>query len=206
MGIECITPVLAIKGEVTEDKVAQALAPFLACFGLLSPHCFFTNYSTGFHVNVSLQDEHGRIRLNCESFRKFFVPEYIRYESRMYSKVRTRLREEQEFSSWAKPLSKVRANTLAIENEADRTDAEHAQYLLSTKHWAVLLKQGSVFEFRLYGSETDWEKLVDYTFQACHLLNHIYDRYMEKKAKGLLGGRRQTRRLPRRVRRTRRER
>lgn len=183
MGLECITPVLEIEGEVTEDKIAQALGPFLACFGLLSPHCFFTNYSTGFHVNVSLADANGPIRLNCERFRKFFVPEYIRYETRMYSKVRTRLREGQSYSSWATPLSKVQANSLAIENEANRANATHAEHLLSTKHWAVLLKQGSVFEFRLYGSETDWEKLVGYAFQACHLLNHIYDRYRDKKEK-----------------------
>lgn len=195
MGIECITPVLAIYGEVTEQKVAAALAPFLACFGLLSPHCFFTNYSTGFHVNVSLVDKDGPIRLNCEKFRNFFIPEYIRYESQMYSKVRTRLREGQEYSIWATPLKQVQANALAIENETNRANTLHAHHLLSTKHWAVLLKQGSVYEFRLYGSETNWEKLVEYTFQACHLLNHIYDRYLDKKAKGLLGGRVQTRRL-----------
>lgn len=60
--------------------------------------------------------------------------------------------------------------------------------------WAVLLKQGSVYEFRLYGSETDWRNLIEYIFQACHLLNHIYDHYRDKKVKGMIGGS-QTRRL-----------
>lgn len=205
MAIECITPILEIEGEVTEEKVELWTNLYLALFGLYSPQCFYTNYTTGFHVNVSLADSDGQtIRLNCESFRKFFIPEYIRYESQMYSKVRQQLKKGQTYSSWATPLSKVQANTLALEDEANRVNQEHSLFLLQTKHWAVLLKTNSVFEFRLYGSDTDFRRLGSYVYQACHLLNHIYDRYMAKKAKGILGGRRQTRRLLRRVRRTRR--
>jgi len=206
MGIECITPVLEVHGEITEAKIQQAVGPFLALFGLLKPTCFFTNYSTGFHVNVSLAEDEKPIRLNCQRFLTFFVPDYIRYENRVYSKVRQRLREGAKFSAWAEPLSKVKDNILALENEANRTEKEDSLFLLKTKHWAVLLKQGSVFEFRLYGSETDWEKLADYTFQACHLMNTIYDRFLAKKAKGLLGGQTRRccklrRRLSRRLRR-----
>lgn len=205
MGIECITPVLKIEGRVTEDKVYFFSQLYLGFFGLYSPKCFFTNYTTGFHVNVSLGDSNNQtIRLNCESFRRFFVPEYMRYEKRMYSKVRQQLRKGQNYSSWAERLSNVQAAIPNLPDEDERANQEHSLFLLQTKHWAVLLKTNSVFEFRLFGSNTDFRVLCDYAYQACHLLNHIFDRYMKKKSQGLLGGAQTRRRLRRRLRRTRR--
>ena len=184
--VECITPVLEIEGEITESKVEDALKPLLRFFGLGRDECFFSNSSAGFHVNVSLWNKGAdtAIDLGASVFRDKFLRNYGTFENRRYSKVRTRLGPGKTESDWAKRLAGRYRDLLAAENGPKKNaELEHYQALME-KTWAVKVKEGSIFEFRLFQSETDIDKLCDYTFSGLHLLNMIYDDALKRKLTG----------------------
>lgn len=56
IAIECISPILRLRGIPTPEKIREALLPYLELIGLLKQECFMTNSSAGYHVNLSAFD------------------------------------------------------------------------------------------------------------------------------------------------------
>ncbi len=114
--IECITPILSIRGQVTHEKVMEALNEMLHFYGLERPSCFIPNFSTGFHVNVSLFDTRTNMPINI-TYRKFYahlLEIFSKYEETVYNSVRSRkpvtyrgeLKPRWQ-TIWAEPISPV---------------------------------------------------------------------------------------------------
>jgi hypothetical protein len=114
--IECITPILSISGQVTYDKVMEAINEMLSFYGLSNPSCFIPNFSTGFHVNISLFDTRTNMPVNI-TYKKFYahlLEIFTKYEENVYNSVRSRkpvtyrgdLKPTWQ-TIWAEPLSPV---------------------------------------------------------------------------------------------------
>lgn len=209
---EFVTPILEIEGDVTPEKVEEALYPLLMFFGLHSPNCFFSNASTGYHVNVSLGDpslvensgynsnnsnsngsvQSNVINLSNKSFRRLFLNRYSEYENAMYNTVRHTLlprASKEQGAGWARKLAAQWRRLKGLKNPRIWEKEELEKLLsLSDKHFAVKVKPGNVFEFRLFQAETDPAKLYANTFAALDLLNRIYDEYLTKKNERVTAG------------------
>ena len=172
---ECVTPILKFRGAVTPAKVTLALQPYLVLFGLMSPKCFMANSSAGFHVNVSLANatsgEVLPITRGTSPIFKKFVDLYVAEECALYPRVRTRrpiskIGNADYESAWAKRLYK-RYTPEQLANPDAMSDA------LKDKCGAIKLKKEiEVIEFRLFQSETDIHRLLEYTETAIRLLHN----------------------------------
>ena len=199
---ECITPILRIKGYPTKARIREKLLPFLSLFGLETPECFIENYSMGFHVNASLYDtdENKYIAIADEPFISELLKKYIKVERDIYKTVRTR-RPLNENANWISRFAPPLYGTL---NELKRTysntpEDNIIQTYMATKNYmdikykALKRKSPYLLEFRLFQSEADMDRLIDYVFIALEVLHksatevskkrrpaHVYSAYTGK--------------------------
>ncbi len=189
---ECVTPILKFRGAVTPAKVTMALQPYLILFGLTKPGCFMANSSAGYHVNVSLANattgEVLPITRGTSPIFKKFVELYVAQEASLYPHVRSRrpipkMGNADYESAWAQRLYKHYTPEQLANPEA-MSDA------LKQKQGAIKLKKDiEVIEFRLFQSETDIYKLLEYAETS---IRFLHDAVMQS---GSAGGARRKRKI-----------
>lgn len=187
---ECITPVLSITGQVTEEKLNQVLKPFLLFFGLSKPDCFIENYSMGFHVNISMFDTMANkiITIGLPPYFNKILKEYVKAERTLYKSVRSRRPLDETnnnyYSVWAKPIYKTINNKRTnLGTELTNNDIinklinlNQNQSLLSqffySKQNAIRKKSNTLLEFRLFESRASIPDLIMFTFTAISFLHN----------------------------------
>ena len=186
--IECVTPILSIMGESTKEKIQTELLPYLYFFGLLNPACFMSNYSSGFHVNVSLKNKTTREIIPITKFRQIIFRHLVPYELRRYSEVRTRrpipnMNKELYESVWAQPTLHFFEKAFSEVSKSKLPEDKKKQLFIKimnelkyyeNKLGALKIKKDHVLEYRLYQSETDPDLLINYTSEAIELTHAMY--------------------------------
>ncbi len=209
IGIECITPILSIKGKATRTKIYNALNEMLQFFGLgRKPiKCFIPNFSTGFHVNMSVFDtiSDKYYYLSSYKFYAYLLEIFTIYESQYYRHIRTRKPvranktvKKNWISTWAQPIYPIYdmfrtksdditqqyINSLPTQmslNDQRKLRSQQfrdkiIQYDLMTGSGELsgkfrsIMKKGNVLEFRLFQSDRDINKLLEYTFMTAKIV------------------------------------
>ncbi len=192
IGFEMISPVLEISGEPTPGKISAVLHPLLMLFGLNKPNCFMSNYTSGFHVNISIYNaDNSIINITKPPLIHHIMKEYLAYEYENYGVVRSRrpLGRPAYTSQWALPMQKrielLRREQKRIEQqrEAALTDTgsslpEKIGYhnlfstsFLKRKEGGLKIKNNEILEFRLFQSESDIELLEKYVSDAINIIH-----------------------------------
>ena len=170
IAIECISPILSFKGVPTNEKIKEALLPYLEFIGLFKQECFMTNVSAGYHVNVSAYDLKKKelVPLTKYPLLLFVLDEYIKKEREYYaSNFRV------DTSDFAKPIYKLtnsllkqkpelRKNKLALFKAlTDPRNTYPKNSWITRKKFGVRVKPMEILEFRVYRSEKNIELLID---------------------------------------------
>ncbi len=167
IGFEMISPVLQISGEATPEKIAEGLRPILLLFGLNRSNCFMSNYTSGFHVNISVERNGRILSITKTPLIHHIMKEYIDYESEHYGVVRSRrpLENPKYTSHWAKPMQK------RIRPEHNSLVNLFASNFLKAKEGGLKIKDGEILEFRLFQSESDIKLLEKYSGDAIQIVH-----------------------------------
>ncbi len=150
--VELVSPIMA------DIKDLQDLLSFL---GMGRPECFVANDSAGFHVNVSLMNARtGKfIPLTSDFFTRTFFPKYRMWESDVYPKVRG---EETNYAQ-------------CIAGKESRRFPELYHEICKNKYVSIHRKTPRhLVEFRLFGSSTNMQNLLNYTQMATKFLRECY--------------------------------
>jgi hypothetical protein len=182
IGFEMISPVLEISGEPTPGKISAVLHPLLMLFGLNNPNCFMSNYTSGFHVNISIHNaDNSIINITKPPLIHHIMKEYLAYEYENYGVVRSRrpLGRPTYTSQWALPMQK-RIELLRREVFTDtgsnlpKKVGYHNLFstsFLKRKEGGLKIKNNEILEFRLFQSESDIELLEKYVGHAINIIH-----------------------------------
>ena len=201
IGFEMISPVLEISGEPTPGKISAVLHPLLMLFGLNNPNCFMSNYTSGFHVNISIYNaDNSIINITKPPLIHHIMKEYLAYEYENYGVVRSRrpLGMPEYISQWALPMQTrienlrerqkrielLRRKQKRIEQRREAfTDTgrglpENSGYhnlfstsFLTSKQGGLKIKKNEILEFRLFQSESNIELLEKYVGDAINIVH-----------------------------------
>jgi len=183
IAIECISPIFKIRGIPTNEKIKEALLPYLEFIGLMKQECFMTNTSAGYHVNLSafnLQTQQ-IIPLTRFPLLLFVLDEYIKKEREYYA---SEFRGDP--SAFARPLY-VMTNLLLEKRPNLRnnkqalfqalTDPEHIVRFkagqnndrsifprnswITRKKFGIKVKPLEILEFRVFKSDKNIDVMID---------------------------------------------
>lgn len=195
---ECITPILSVKGYPTKEKIKQKLLPFLSLFGLEHPNCFIENFSMGFHVNVSLYHT-GRqkfVAIAEEPFLNDLLRNYIKVEKNIYKTVRTRkpLNAPLNYiSKFARPLygnleQFKKTHPQLTEGQIIDLIMTNKEYI-NEKYKALKRKSPFLLEFRLFESDADINRLINYVFVTLDIVHKTANEVAKKSRLALTNNR-----------------
>ena len=208
IAIECISPILKIRGIPTNEKIRNALLPYLEFIGLIKQECFMTNTSAGYHVNISAFDliKQRVLPLTRFPLLLFVLDEYIKKEREYYAS---------EFridpSAFAKPLY-VMTNLLLKQRPNLRnnkkaffkalTEPEHIVEFeagpnndsskfpidswISRKKFGIKVKQFEILEFRVFKSDKHIAAMIDnVNYSMVIVMNAILNFWTKRDPGGL---------------------
>lgn len=208
IAIECISPILKIRGIPTSEKIREALLPYLEFIGLLKQECFMTNTSAGYHVNLSAYDLNKKKLLPLTKFPLllFVLDEYIKKEREYYA---SEFRVDP--SAFARPLY-VMTNLLLKQRPNLRnnrqaffqalTDPEHLVRFkagptnnrstfprdswITRKKFGIKVKQFEILEFRVFKSDKRIEAMIDNVhYSMVIVMNALLNFWTKRNARGL---------------------
>jgi len=167
IGFEMISPVLEIRGEATPAKITESLHPLLFLFGMNRTNCFMSNFTSGFHVNVSIERDGSVLPITKTPLIHHIMKEYIDYETENYALVRSKrpLENPTYTSHWAKPMQR------RIKPENKSYANIFTSNFLKIKEGGLKIKDDEILEFRLFQSESDIELLEKYTRDAIRIVH-----------------------------------
>jgi len=156
----------------------------------ISENCNQSNKSMGFHVNVSGIDIKNQIIPLTYGFLNELIQEWLPYEKKHYKTLRP------ESGSYAQSLSDrienlYKNNThVNLENknlyidDYTQKNGPYIRELISiinhTKNNSITnYKQINVIEFRVFGSNNNISKLIDYTQDAMNVFQSAMNRYLK---------------------------
>ncbi len=216
IGIECVTPILSFKGEANSQKITNELGKMLQFFGVgrKPVKCFIPNYSSGFHVNISLFDtvKNAYYNLSSSKFYAYLLEIFTIYESQYYRHIRTRKPvranktvKKNWISTWAQPIypeydkarilsdqafqetlnvnnmplslnNQRRARSNIFREKIMAFNMTSGSSLLSGKFRSIM-KKNNILEFRLFQSDRDIHKLLDYTLTTANIVQNTLKYY-----------------------------
>lgn len=208
IAIECISPILKIRGIPTNEKIREALLPYLEFIGLLKQECFMTNTSAGYHVNLSAYDLNKKKILPLTKFPLllFVLDEYIKKEREYYA---TEFRVDP--SAFARPLYAM-TNLLLKQRPNLRnnrkaffqalTDPEHIVRFkagptnkrstfpknswITRKKFGIKVKPFEILEFRVFKSDKRIEAMIDNVhYSMVIVMNAIMNFWTKRDSRGL---------------------
>ena len=186
LSMECITPVLSIKGAVTLEDLRTVLAPYFTMFGFDHPQNLLPNHTTAFQVTVSMEDASGqRICIDTPEFLRILVQKQIAYEREKYSLVRP------PPASYAGPPGTYRSSwALPMMNEYNRRTQKLAQtpedtLSVMSNRGVTNDKEGTFFvkypqaviEFRMFQAMNSSDTLTGYTYDVLRMMQDSLQEY-----------------------------
>jgi hypothetical protein len=208
IAIECISPILRLRGIPTPEKIREALLPYLEFIGLLKQECFMTNTSAGYHVNLSAFDLKKQKVLPLTKFPLllFVLDEYIKKEREYYA---TEFRVDP--SAFARPLytmtnvllkqrPHLRTNKKAFfqaltdpsfmvrfkpgPNNAKATFPKNSW--IARKKYGIKIKQYEILEFRVFKSDKRIDAMIDnVNYSMVILMNALLNFWTKRDPSGL---------------------
>jgi hypothetical protein len=169
MHLEMISPVLTIAGEPTREKINEVLRPMLIFFGLNRPECFISNYTSGFHVNISVEESGKILEITKPPLFQSIIKQFIGYEKEKYDVVRSRKprNDPNYMSRFAIPVSK----------RFPPSNVKPSYYNIlipdqfKIRQSDIKIKNGEIIEFRIFQSESDIGLLETYVNDAIQVVH-----------------------------------
>lgn len=149
--------------------------------------CFSSNESSGFHINISCKNVENPIYFSYTFIDKF-LQYYQIYENLNYKKFRPK------GSNFAKPVTQyIQEYTYKsikpfVQIDEDKKDYFYSNFIenqefyrsfisLKNKYASLYLKNPILLEFRVFPSESNFEKLLEYINDVFILINESYNDY-----------------------------
>lgn len=208
IAIECISPILRLRGIPTPEKIREALLPYLELIGLLKQECFMTNSSAGYHVNLSAFDlkKQKVIPLTKFPLLLFVLDEYIKKEREYYA---SEFRVDP--SAFARPLYTM-TNVLLKQRPDLRTNKKAFFQALTDpsfmvrfkpgpnnakssfpknswiarKKYGIKMKQYEILEFRVFKSDKHIDAMIDnVNYSMVIVMNALLNFWTKRDPSGL---------------------
>jgi hypothetical protein len=208
IAIECISPILRLRGIPTPEKIRHALLPYLELIGLMKQECFMTNSSAGYHVNLSTFDLKKQKVLPLTRFPLllFVLDEYIKKEREYYA---SEFRVDP--SAFARPLYTM-TNVLLKQRPDLRTNKKAFFQALTDpsfmvrfkpgpnndkptfpknswiarKKYGIKMKQYEILEFRVFKSDKRIDAMIDnVNYSMVILMNALLNFWTKRDPSGL---------------------
>ncbi len=168
--LEMISPVLTITGEPTREKINEVLRPMLIFFGLNRPECFISNYTSGFHVNISVEESGKIMEITKPPIFQSIIKEFMKYEKERYAIVRSRRprNDPTYMSRFAIPISK---RLPSFYNSSKSFYNMFVPDQFKSRQSDIKIKNGEILEFRIFQSESDIGLLEAYVNDAIQVVH-----------------------------------
>jgi hypothetical protein len=184
---EIVTPILS---SVQDLKILyEGLLPKVDDYS-----CIQSNSSMGFHVNVSMVSDKGKIVKLTKGMLSELIYEWLPYEKKHYKNLRgKRNAYAQKLQEYINSEETIRFLTSRVANKNDDEIGvsdiydpyglamwymvnliNSVKYLSMTHH-----KNNNVVEFRVFNSNDDIDKLLSYTQDAINIFSSAIKRYCE---------------------------
>jgi len=174
---EIVTPILASLSDLR-----------LLLEGLINKNCNLSNYSAGFHVNVSGKTNSGKLFPLTTTFNYVMLKNWMQYEKQNYFKLRG------EGSVYAKSIENKLRNlgnlgnsenflNIIIDSDSELSDLDlwYGNQLINIEKYISMTeyKRKNIIEFRIFPSKSDINLLIEYTNDALNVFKKSIKEYKQ---------------------------